>query len=210
MNKSEQTSPANLNAIPVTAAIDIQAPLFVYVAIARHGRQSSYLLLPSSALCVLATATVWVAYQILFVTYDVNYQHQGLPSCGNNNLFDFCYTLNLDSGLSSDTLEYDVWVWFIVWLVTWAFSALAFFSASASWIQLTKFPRLTGFKRFFDPKGSGFRRTKSMRLKWSKAWGHLEPEAERDSWLFYAVIGWRAGSLCVELYELGYIWKLNL
>ena len=210
MNKSDQTSPANLTVIPVTAAIGIQAPLFVYVAIARYGRQSSYLLLLTLAVWVLATATMWVAYRIIFVTYGVNYQRQGLPSCGNYDLSDFCYALDLYTGFSSGSLNYLMWIWFMVWFLIWGLSALVLFTAIASWIQLTKFPRLRTLTTLLNPMGSGYRRTNFMRFKWSKAWEYLNPEAERDSWLFYAVTGLLAGSLFVELYQVGYIWKLNL
>jgi hypothetical protein len=108
MQKTGQTSQANLTVIPVTAAIGIQAPLFVYAAIARYGRQSSYLLLLTAAVWILASATMWTAYRILYFTEDVIYQLPALASCGNQDLFNFCTSLGIDSGFSSYDLDNDL------------------------------------------------------------------------------------------------------
>jgi hypothetical protein len=91
MQKTGQTSQANLTVIPVTAAIGIQAPLFVYAAIARYGRQSSYLLLLTAAVWILASATMWTAYRILHLT---THSAEWCRSCGlRRRSGHFCFSL---------------------------------------------------------------------------------------------------------------------
>lgn len=209
MYEGTNTSQTNLTVIPITAAIGIQAPLFAYVAIARYGRQTSYLMILTTTVWILATATMWTAYHIQFVTFGVIYQLPTLSSCGNQDISNFCSALGIDS-FQILTLQGDLGHWFTVWIVIWIFSVLVLFSAIASWVQLTEFPRLRELKMFLNPTSGRFKNTKLMRLKWRKAWAYLDPEVEKDSWLLYAILGLLAGSLCVELYQLGYIWKLNL
>lgn len=204
MQKPNQTLQANMTVIPVTAAIGVQAPLFAYLAIAKYGRQSSYLLLLTVAAWILSSATMWDAFVILYVTGNVNYQVPAVPACGNHDLSNFCYTLSIWMTPSSYDLSYYLGIWYKVWIAIWSVSILVLFSTIASWIQLTDFPRLSNLT------GSRFRSPKTMRVKWWKAWRYLNPEAEKEAWLFYLITGFLAASLCMEIYQLAYIWKLNL
>lgn len=212
MQKPDQTSQANMTAIPVTAAIGVQAPLFAYVAIAKYGRQSSYLLLLTAAAWILSSATMWDAYVILYITGNVSYQLPSFPSCGNHDLSYFCYSLSIYTGLSSDSynLSNNLSIWFKVWIAIWSVSILVLFLAIASWIQLTDFPKLRPLKMCLARISIFSPTTTIERLKVRILWRFLDPEAEKDGWAFFVVTGLLAGSLCMELYQLAYIWKLNL
>ena len=210
MSGQSENSQANMTVIPVTAAIGIQAPLLAYVAIARFGRHSSYLLVLTTIVWILSCATMWTAYQITYVAGTVNYQLPPLPSCGSQDLSVFCEKLNIDFGALSATLDADVWNWFIVWSIVWGLSVLILFSAIVSWVQLTEFPRLRKLKPFLNPMSNGVWTSRLNRIDWRRACRYLDPEAGKDSWLFYTVIFLLGSSLCVELYQIAYIWQLNL
>lgn len=212
MQNPDQRSQANMTAIPVTAAIGIQAPLFTYVAIAKYGRQSSYLLLLTAAAWILSSASLWDAYVILYIKYDVIYQPPSLPSCGNRDISFFCSSLGIytESSAASSNLDNNLALWFKAWITIWSMSTLVLCSAMASWIPLMDFPELRPLKKFWARMRIRFPITEIKRRKLWKVWRFLDPEAPKDGWLFLLVTGLLAGSLCMELYQLAYIWGLNL
>jgi hypothetical protein len=152
----------------------------------------------------LSSASLWDAYAILYITQNVSYQLPSLPSCGNRGLSCFCYSLGIYTGLSSDSsnLDNNLAIWFKAWIAIWSMSTLVLFSAIASWIQLTDFPKLRPLKGVLPRMRIRFPITEIEPLMLWKMWRFLDPEAQKDEWLFLVVTGLLVGSLRMELYQL--------
>ena len=210
MHNIQQTSEENMVVIPITAAIGVQAPIFTYLAVAKYGRQSSYLLSLTVATWILVTAVMWTAYRIIFINQSILYETNLVPTCGNQDLSGFCGTFGFDSFGHTAALQSDIYAWFNLWIVIWVLSIFLLCSAIGQWFQLTKFPRVRSKVESLDPHGKIGRYMRVPRYVGARFCQYLDPDHGKDQWIFYSILGLFSSSLCVELYQLVYICTLNL
>ena len=217
MGNGVDNTASNMAVIPITAAIGIQAPIFVYLAIVKYGRQSSYLLCLTLVAWTLATSGTWTAYKIAnddLILTDYSTQNP-IVTCGvNNAIAQFCANLNYGTYIESDALLWLVKKWYYFWFPIWGISIPILLSMVVQWLQETRFPRLQGYADFFNPFLSRIEAPRWFQTIWHRPWRvyttYIAPDSTEHRCLYFSVLAVLAGGLCVELYQVAYVWLLNL